>query len=104
MANKVATPGTGLRGPIYVLDDDGDVQVTLQAGTTDLPTAVDDDSGGTADTTDYTIAAIDETITGVDGTGDNAASQTEVQTQFAAINDNFATIASLLDAILERLQ
>lgn len=89
MANKVATPGTGFRGPIYLLDDDGEVQVTLQAGTTDLPTAVDDDSGGTADTTDFTLAAVGDT-SAADESGD--------------INNNFATIAALLDAILERLQ
>lgn len=86
---KTATPGTGFRGPIYVLDEDGDVAATFQAGTTDLPTAVDDDSTGTADTTDYTLAAV----------GDTSASDVS-----GAINDNFATIGSLLDAILERLQ
>lgn len=102
---KTATPGTGFRGPLYVLDADGDVILTLGGDTTlALPTQVDNDSGGTADTTDFTLVAIDESITGVDGTGDNAASKAEIDTQFALINDNFATLAALLDRILDRLQ
>ena len=98
------TLGTAFRAPFYLLDADGAVVLTLAEGATALPTAVDDDSGGTADTADYTLVAIDETITGVDGSGDNAAAVSEVNTQFALINDNFATLGALLDAILERIQ
>lgn len=89
MAEKAATPGTAFHGPVYVVDEDLDVQVTIQAGADALPTVVDDDSGGTADTTDFTLAAVTDT------------SATD---QSATINNNFATIAELLDRILQRIQ
>ena len=81
--DQTATPGTHFRGPLRIeADPDGTAYVTL-------PASMDDDTGGTADTTDYTLAAVTDT------------SATD---QSGPINNNFATIGALLDAILERLQ
>lgn len=103
MARTDITQGTSFRGPLYVTDVDGN-ELVLTPNATALPAAVDNDTGGTADTTDFTLVAIDESITGVDGAGDSAASVSEINTQLALINDNFATIAALLDRILDRIQ
>lgn len=87
MANKAATPGTGFHGPLYILDEDGNVDMTIGGDTAlALPAAVDDATSGTADTTDFTVSDVGA-----------AFSQT-------TLNNNFATIAALLDRILDRLQ
>ena len=81
MDDQTATPGTHFAGPLRI--------ESLDPAQTDfgaLPTAVDDDSTGTADTTDFTLADAGATY-----------SQT-------TLNNNFATIAALLDRILERIQ
>ena len=87
MANKAATPGTGFHGPLYLVDEDGNVVLTLGGDTSlSLPAAVDDTTTGTADTTDFTLADV--------GAAFNQGT----------LNNNFATIAALLDRILDRLQ
>lgn len=87
MARTDITVGSSFRGPLYVTDADGN-ELTLTPNATALPTTLDDDSGGTADTTDYTIAAVGDTSTG---------------DQSAAINNNFATIVAYLEALRARI-
>lgn len=80
MAETNATPGSTFTGP---------VEVVAQSGLTAfgaLPATMDDQSGGTADTTDFTIA-------------DAGASYSQATT-----NNNNATIIALLDRILQRIQ
>ena len=64
-------------------------------GSTTGITQLTDNSGGTG--TD-TLALVNQSITGVDGTGNNAASVTEVNTAMGVIAD---AIASLRDKITE---
>ena len=82
--DQTASPGTHIPGPLYVEAND-----PAQTAFTALPATTDDQSGGTADTTDYTLATIGDTST---------------VNQGATLNNNFATIAALLDSILERIQ
>lgn len=98
MAETNATPGSTFTGPIEVV-----AQTGLSAFGA-LPATMDDDTGGTADTTDFTIADVGTVVTGVDGTGSNAASKADVDTRLDAINNNFATLNALLDRILARIQ
>lgn len=81
MTDQTATPGTHFAGPLRIESLD-----PAQTDFTALPTATDDQTGGTADTTDYTLA-------------DVGASFSQ-----ATLNNNFATLAALLDALLERVQ
>lgn len=87
MANakdQIATPGTHIPGPLHV-----EAMDPAQTAFTDLPASVDDQTAGTPDTTDYTLATVGDTSTVNEG---------------ATINNNFATLAALVDSILERIQ
>jgi hypothetical protein len=75
MADQTATPGSHFNGPIRIENFD-----PAQAAFTAIPASV-------------TLAA----VTGVDGTGSNAASKADVDTRLTAIQD-------ALNAILERIQ
>lgn len=80
MAETNATPGSTFTGPIEIKAADGLVAFGA------LPATMDDQTGGTADTTDFTISDVTVTPT---------------QT---LINNNFATVIALIDRILKRIQ
>jgi hypothetical protein len=82
MAETNATPGTTMTGPVEI------VAAPDLTAFVALPAVVDDSSTGTADAVDYTLVEVTDTTVDVSG----------------LINDNFATLAALLDAILERVQ
>lgn len=56
--------------------------------------AITDSSGGTASTS--AIAAMAASVTGVDGTGSNAASKANVDSQLVIVRNNIATLAAEL--------
>lgn len=113
MAHKPASPGTGFVGPLYLLDKDLEVTATIES-TGDLsyvedfevgellvsdgivtvyaedatPAAVDDATGGSADDTDWILADVENT-----GDADPAV-----------VNDNFATLAEVINRILAIIQ
>lgn len=57
--------------------------------------ALTDSSGGTANTT---VEACGAVVTGVDGTGANAASKADVDARLASIANNFADVVAQLNA------
>lgn len=57
----------------------------------------------TAGTTDGTLAAVSAAVTGVDGTGSNAASKADVDARLVGINNNFAEVNAKLDALADVL-
>lgn len=60
-----------------------------------------DDSGGPSD---GTIADVSTVVTGVDGTGSNAASKADVDTRLGSIDVNFANLAETQALILAALR
>jgi hypothetical protein len=60
-------------------------------------TALTDNSGPTADNT---IENCGDAVTGVDGTGNNAASKADVDTRLTAIENNIADLAGKVNEIL----
>jgi hypothetical protein len=64
-------------------------------------TSLTDSSGGTANNT---LEAIASSVTGVDGTGSNAASKANVDTALVAIKNNFADLAAKNEEILDALR
>ena len=86
----------GIEGNVTFKDDvviEGELEVetgpVVIDGADPLPAAADDQTGGTADTTDWELAAVGDT-SGGDESG--------------PINDNFATIAEILNRLLDRIQ
>lgn len=63
-------------------------------------TALTDNSGGTANNT---IADCNDAVTGVDGTGSNAASKADVDARLVTIANNFADLAAKVNAIIAAL-
>lgn len=80
--------------PTYLIDLQHGAWLTtiVQTGGTNTGTLTDN-SGGSADTT---IEACGAAVTGVDGTGSNAASKADVDTRLTAIANNFADLAAQL--------
>lgn len=62
--------------------------------------ALTDNSGGTANDT---VEACGAAVSGVDGTGSNAASKADVDTRLTAIANNFADLSAKVNAILGAL-
>lgn len=58
----------------------------------------------TSGTTDGTVADVSTAVTGVDGTGDNAASKADVDTRLGTINDNLAELTTKYNELLDRLK
>ena len=86
----------GLGGLAHVADAAAITQDTLTdstggaAGTTlAAATNVDTLTDSTSGTADDTVANVGTAVTGVDGSGSNAASQADVDTRLTAINNNF---------------
>jgi len=65
-------------------------------------TFLTDSSGGTASTS--TLADQNDAVTGVDGTGSNAASKADVDTRLGTIADNVATLALKLKNVMQANQ
>ena len=59
-------------------------------------TSLTDSTGGTAS---GTLAALPVTVTGVDGTGSNAASKADVDALAAAYRNAFASLAAKVNAL-----
>lgn len=76
------------------------VGIVAFSSTTGQQTELTDNSGGTANTT---IEACGAAVTGVDGTGSNAASKADVDTRLAAIANNVADLAAAINTIIRRL-
>ena len=64
-------------------------------------TALTDSSGGSADNT---IVDCNDAVTGVDGTGSNAASRTDVNTRLVAIGNNISDLAAKINAVIAAMQ
>lgn len=58
----------------------------------------------TAGTVDGALAAVSAAVTGVDGTGSNAASKADVDARLVDINNNFTEINAKLDALVDHLR
>lgn len=54
----------------------------------------------TGETPSTTISDISTAVTGVDGTGNNAASKTDVDTRLAAINQNLSNLADQINKLV----
>lgn len=94
--DQTASPGTHIPGPLWV-----EAMDPAQTDFTAVASALTDNTAGTADTT---IADVSTAVTGVDGTGSNAASKADVDARLAAIDENFADLTAQINAILERIQ
>jgi hypothetical protein len=86
----------GFEGNVTFKDDvviEGELEVqtgpVVIDGADSLPAAADDQSGGTADTTDWELVAV---------------GATDAADESGPINDNFATIAEILNRLLDRIQ
>lgn len=64
-------------------------------------TALTDNSGGTANTT---LEDCNDAVTGVDGTGSNAASKDDVDARLVSIANNFADLAAKVNEIIAVLK
>jgi hypothetical protein len=90
MAQRFETDGgTAFVGPLQVLTEDTEVILSLTGGATALPADADDQTGGTADTTGWELVAV---------------GATDAADESGPINDNFATIAEILNRLLDRIQ
>lgn len=87
-------PGTTFTGPLTITAAPG---ATAFADVTELT----DNSGGTPSAT---LAAIDDALTGVDGTGSNAAPLAGVNTQLGILANAVASLAAQVNALIERTQ
>lgn len=71
-------------------------------GKTPIAQPADADQAALTDSTgatpDGTIEDVGTAVTGVDGTGNNAASKADVDSRLSGINENFAEVHKLLDA------
>lgn len=67
----------------------------------DVEKLTDNSGGGSADDTLEDVATA---VTGVDGTGSNAASKSDVDTRLTAIANNQADLAAKVNEILDRLK
>ena len=74
-------------------------QISGTTSATDI-VALTNSTGATADNT---VAAVGTAVTGVDGTGSNAASKADVDARLTAINGNFSDLAAKVNEILTRL-
>lgn len=63
--------------------------------------ALTDSTGGTSD---GTVADVSAAVTGVDGSGSNAASKADVDSRLGDINDNFTELAGKVNTLIERLK
>ena len=120
VANVAATD---LGKPVYASDDDtfvltatgnsyiGKVKRFVSAGVAVVAfdvrrtgatlTALTDNSGGTANTT---LEDCNDAVTGVDGTGSNAASKDDVDARLVSIANNFADLAAKVNEIIAVLK
>jgi len=73
-------------------------------GSTWVAPTVDDLTDSTGATPDETIAAVSTAVTGVDGTGSNAASKADVDARLSDINDNFSDLLTKLNEALAALR
>lgn len=81
-------------------DINGDQVVgTREAAVGAVQNTTDGALSGHTPTTDTTIADVSTVVTGVDGTGSNAASKADVDTRLSSIKDNFDDIASQLNKL-----
>jgi len=67
----------------------------------DAITSLTNSTGATADDT---VADVSTVVTGVDGTGSNAASKADVDTRLSDINDNFSDLSDKVNEILDCLR
>lgn len=81
---------SSLRRPLRDLLDIGKTSAATATNPSDATAAaLSDMTGGTAD---QTVADVSTAVTGVNGTGDNAASKADVDTRLSDINANFCDI------------
>lgn len=93
---KLGTANGAAGDIIEVLDLQEDITALDAAAVfTVTHAALTDSSGGTANTT---VEACGAAVTGVDGTGSNAASKADVDARLAAIANNFADVVAQLNA------
>lgn len=97
--DQTASPGTHIAGPIYIEAHDP-AQTDFTALNAAI-TALTDSTGATADNT---IADTSTAVTGVDGTGSNAASKADVDTRLGTINNNFGDLAAKVNELRSDLE
>lgn len=78
------------KAPAVAKNDDGTTQGSLT-----------ENSGETSP--DETIADVSTAVTGVDGTGSNAASKADVDSRLTAIDSNIADLAAKLNALISHM-
>ncbi len=84
----------------YLVADEGPVHVIRQKEDAAVVALVD----STTETPAGTIADISTVVTGVDGTGSNAASKADVDTRLGAINQNLSNLTAKLNLALTALR
>ena len=104
-------PDTGYQPKTYRKDggdtlvvkavDGGKIMGQASAGAEPAQAAAAADlTDSTTGTADGTVADVSTAVTGVDGTGSNAASKADVDTRLGTINNNFADLAAKVNALL----
>lgn len=68
------------------------------------PKGVGELTNSTSGTTDGTVSSVATAVTGVDGTGSNAASKADVDARLVAINDNLAELTEKYNELLAALK
>lgn len=82
---------SGISAVTQLTDNSGGATADGTIGVITAPSALTDSTGGTASTT---LAAIDNALTGVDGTGSNAAPLAGVNTQLGVLRNAIASLAA----------
>jgi hypothetical protein len=97
MAQRFETDGgTAFVGPLQIIDEDGEILASI-GGAAAAVAVLTDSSGGTAGAT---LAAQSVALTGVDGSGDNAAPLAGVNTQLGIIRNSIASLAAKVNALI----
>lgn len=68
------------------------------------PGSVDSLTDSTSGTTDGTVDDVSTVVTGVDGTGSNAASKVDVDARLVSINNNIAELTVKVNELMDALK
>ena len=68
------------------------------------PKGVSKLTNSTGGMTNGTVADVSSVVTGVDGTGSNAASKSDVDSRLTAINDNIAELTEKVNELFDALK
>lgn len=108
-AEQQSILNTQIFGPMFEVSG---VQYQIRTATTSdrgvvLQGVAVTDSSGITDSTGGTpgssVSDVSTAVTGVDGTGNNAASKSDVDTRLGGINDNFSSLAVKVDGLSDKM-